>query len=209
MVVSSNLCQRKTSFRKGSFLERQKMSFKKLSCCFVVLISFCWSTYAYLVVEPPRSELTDRPSSLISVETKLGTVIGYKQDVLNRTINVFYGLPYGEPPIGKLRFKRSKLVTKLSQDPYLALSFKPHCYLPKAKFNSRDQFSEDCLYLNVWTPDIEKSKANGTCQKKYAVIVYIYGYDSSIYQMSSLAKWNEKHHFYNAERIATFDTILP
>ena len=120
------------------------MSSRKFACFLFFLFGFCSSACSYLVVEFPKSELVHRPSALISVDTKLGTIIGYKQDVRNQTINVFYGVPYGEPPIGKLRFKKSKLITKFPQDPYPALSFKPHCHLPLAKFNPNDKFDEDC-----------------------------------------------------------------
>lgn len=170
------------------------------------LFHFCQT--AHLAIEFPKSELGERPSSLISVETKLGTIIGYKQDVRNQTINVFYGVPYAEPPTGKLRFKKPKLIEKFPQNPYAALSFKPHCYIPSAKFNPSDQFDEDCLYMTIYTPDIERSKVNGVCQNKYAVIVYIYGFDNSIFRMSPFSKWDDKHHLYNAELIPTFDTIF-
>ena len=121
---------------------------KKLSC-FIFLFSFFLP--AHLVEWPkfPKSELVQRPSSLVSVYTKLGTVIGYRQDVRNQTINVFYGVPFAEPPIGKLRFKRSKLITKFPQNPYPALSFKPHCYVQKKNFHPSDEFSEDCKYFVI------------------------------------------------------------
>lgn len=45
-------------------------------------------------LRPQKSELKDKPSSLISVQTELGNLIGYKKDVQNKTINVFYGVPY-------------------------------------------------------------------------------------------------------------------
>ena len=62
--------------------------------------------------------------------------------------------------------------------------------------------------MTIYTPDIERSKVHGVCQEKYAVIVYIYGKDNSIFRMSSFSNLNDKHHLYNAELIATFDTIF-
>ena len=49
----------------------------------------------------------------------------------------FLWVPYVEPPTGKLRFKKAKLIRKFPQNPYAALSFKPHCYVAKGTFNSR------------------------------------------------------------------------
>ena len=176
--------------------------------CFVHLVAFCGLAHGYLVVEYPKSELLKPPASLVSVETKLGTAIGYRQPVRNHTINVFYGLPYAEPPTGKLRFKKSRPIARFPENPYPALSFKPHCYLPYDKFNPSDKFDEDCLYLNMWTPDLEASKVNGVCRKKYAVIIYLFGFDNSIFRMSPFSRWDDKRHLYNAELIPTFETIF-
>lgn len=62
--------------------------------------------------------------------------------------------------------------------------------------------------MTIYTPDIDRSRVNGVCQKKYAVIVFIYGFDNSIYQMSTFSKWNDKHHLFNGELIPTFETIF-
>ena len=99
--------------------------------------------FAIGLYEIPKSELNHRPSGLVSVDTRLGTVIGYEQEVLNRTINVFYGLPYAEPPIGKLRFKKTQPIKKFPNDPYSALSFKPHCRIRNLRnYHPNDNFSE-------------------------------------------------------------------
>ena len=183
------------------------MFLAKFSCVF--LFNFVLPIYSDLLdLEFPKSKLNERPSSLVSVETRLGTVIGYKQDARNQTINIFYGLPFAEPPTGKLRFKKSKLIRKFPSNPYAALSFKPHCHVSRIRYNPRDRFDEDCLYMTIYTPDIERSKVNGVCRKKFAVIVYITGAEGSIFRMSLFSKWNEQHHLYNGELFPTFETIF-
>ena len=138
-----------------------------------------------LDIEYHKAELRNRPKSLISVETRLGTLIGYKQPAQNQTVNVFYGVPYAEPPIGKFRFRKSKLIERFPANPYAALDFKPHCAQPHAKkFHAGDRFEEDCLYANIWTPDLEDARdANGKCKRLSSVMIFIFGGKSSVYLM--------------------------
>lgn len=151
------------------------MFFSKLIFFEILLLINCSSVASIVHFNLHQSKLEIKPSSLISLETSLGTVIGYEEQVQNKTINVFYGLPYAEAPIGKLRFRKSKLIQKFPYEPYEALEFKPHCPLLKnnKKFDSTDLFDEDCLYMNIWTPNLEK--INGECKKKYNVMIFIHG----------------------------------
>lgn len=159
-----------------------------------------------------KSELAVRPSSLVQVDTSLGTLVGYAQKVQNKTINVFYGVPYAEPPVDALRFKRSSLIGRFPQEPYEALQFKAHCPLLKvpSRYNESDLFSDDCLYLNLWTPDLDRLKEGGTCKSKKNVMIYIVGSNSSIYQMFPYADENGRAYIaYNGELFAALhDTIV-
>ena len=122
-------------------------------------------------IEIQKSKLKDNLTTLTSINTSLGTLIGYKKEVQNQTINVFYGVPYAFPPIGKLRFRKTKLINKFPNEPYSALNFKPHCLKKKhAQYHPTDTFSEDCLYLNIWTPNL----TNDQCSAKYPVMIYIF-----------------------------------
>lgn len=87
--------------------------------------------------------------ALISLETELGTLIGQKKVVQNRPINVFYGVPYAEPPVGQLRFRRTKVIKKFPTDPYTALSYKTRCpqQLP-SYYAYNGTFDEDCKFCS-------------------------------------------------------------
>jgi carboxylesterase type B len=83
---------------------------------------------------------------------------------LSDNVNVFLGIPYAEPPVGKLRFRPPQ---KINPGPYdwqritNATSFGPICF----QFHYRTVFganllpatneSEDCLTLNVFVPRLK------------------------------------------------------
>ena len=64
-------------------------------------------------------------------------------------VRMFLGIPYAAPPVGELRWKPPQEVTSWTQV-RASTAFGPSCPQPKQK--SDGTFSEDCLYLNVWTP---------------------------------------------------------
>ncbi|TGE27201.1 carboxylesterase/lipase family protein [Hymenobacter metallicola] len=85
-------------------------------------------------------------------------------------IRLFKGVPFGAPPVGALRWKEPQPVQKWT-GVRAAKQFGPRAMqLPLyGDMNFRSNgVSEDCLYLNVWTP--AKS-----AQQKLPVLVYFYG----------------------------------
>ena len=116
--------------------------FVRVSMLFLLNFSF---VFTLVDIKIQKANIGRSPNdSLFSLATSLGTLIGYRKNVQNRTISVFYGVPYAEPPVKELRFRRSKLIEKFPTDPYPALDLKPHCPQPRSrKYHPDDKFAED------------------------------------------------------------------
>lgn len=114
------------------------------------------------------------------METKVVTKQGAVQGLLSqdgRTV-IFRGVPYAQPPVGELRFRRPQ-----AHQPWEGVrdctQFGPRC--PQADLASMDFYGrefyddlvppedEDCLYLNIWTP------AEAGPASKLPVLFWIHG----------------------------------
>ena len=109
----------------------------------------------------------------VTVDTNVGSIIGKIEDVTidSKQIQVteFLGIPFAEPPIGKLRFTKPVQKGNLTS-PYNATEFGPGCLQIKNLIPGLvPKLSENCLFLNVFVPGAP-SPAN-----RYAVMVWIYG----------------------------------
>lgn len=92
----------------------------------------------------------------IIIETKQGKIKGYEREEIKK----FKGIPYAEPPVGKLRFRSS--IPKESWSGVLdCTKFGPDVPQRESFFTPQPrplQDEEKCLTLNVWTPEIDDSK---------------------------------------------------
>ena len=111
------------------------------------------------------------------IDPVVQTQSGYVKGVVNDSNNVvvFKGIPYAAPPVGDLRWREPQPVTPwqgvrdASKFGPSAIQVKAGSRLPWTKeFMVQNEISEDCLYLNVWTP----AKTNSD---KLAVFVFIHG----------------------------------
>jgi len=106
-------------------------------------------------------------AGLEQVKTAHGVVIGAAEE---NGVRAFRGIPFAEPPVGELRWKPPQ-PAKSWKDPRPAEKFGPRCMQRRVfgdmGFRS-DGMSEDCLYLNVWTPATSASA-------RLPVLVYFYG----------------------------------
>ena len=107
------------------------------------------------------------PSAVVLTEA--GPIRGFKKQSSSAesSIDCFLGVPYAAPPVGDLRW-RSPQPLKHWQEVRNCFDFGPD--FPQATnllFRAPSQ-SEDCLYLNVWAPEIQHAR-------KLPVMVWIHG----------------------------------
>ncbi|WP_340644316.1 carboxylesterase/lipase family protein [Phenylobacterium sp.] len=83
------------------------------------------------------------------VKTEAGSVRG----VTEHGVSAYLGLPYAAPPVGSLRWRPPKPAKPWS-GVRPATTFAPACPQTGVSMpgETPPQTSEDCLYLNVWTP---------------------------------------------------------
>ena len=128
------------------------------------IITVFLSSQSYSVPEP-------------EVTIEWGTIKGFEEEVLGKKINTFLGIPFAEPPLGELRYAKSIPLRDKAKYTYRADKWPKACIeitsvsrLPdKVRSDLTIVRSEDCLYLNIWSPNVIEANS------LKPVLIYIHG----------------------------------
>lgn len=134
-----------------------KKVFSLISVCMVYIgLSFGYAAE----IDANTTDLLGR-SAWPVVKTGYGPVKGVKEE----GITVFRGIPFAKPPVGELRFAPPEEPEPWSE----TLDCSKFRDVPVQENNTAPfKQSEDCLYLNIWTPENAKGK-------NLPVFVFIHG----------------------------------
>ncbi|XP_052746638.1 esterase E4-like [Bicyclus anynana] len=110
----------------------------------------------------------------VKVRVEQGVLLGNKEaTVFNRkSYYSFYGVPYAQAPIGKLRFKDPKPPKIWKQPLDATTEFRGACAQAHIVHKHGQYGFENCLYLNIYTPYLPQEVK----PILKAVIVWIHGY---------------------------------
>jgi len=117
-------------------------------------------------------------SNTSTVSTTSGPVTGVQAD---NGVQMFLGIPYAEPPVGDLRWKAPQAI-KPWTEPLAADAYGPVCP-QKRGAKIVEGTNEDCLTINVWTPNVAP-------EKKLPVMVWFHPGSFSI---NSGSTWGGKN----------------
>src|SRR5579859_4521894 len=128
------------------------------------LLAILWMLGTALQTHASMTPITGDP-----VQTSAGAVSGTS---LPSGVRAYLGIPYAQPPVRELRWMPPK-PTRWS-GVWNADRFGPECIQVLRPHGINHYFgeeptSEDCLYLNIWTP----AGANAT--SNLPVVAFIYG----------------------------------
>ncbi len=123
---------------------------------------------------------------MVIVSTNKGKIRG----IQNENCQCFLGVPFAKPPVKDLRFQEPQ---PMDQWDYIkdATKFGPVCPQNHQEFVEQEE-SEDCLYLNIWTPSADN--------KLRPVMFYIHG-GGFLTGMSSLPR-------INGSRLASYGDVV-
>lgn len=102
-------------------------------------------------------------------DTQEGRVRGRVVRVIGKDVEEYRGIPFAEPPVGKLRFKPPKPKAPWEGTLDSISTACPQLKVPLFVIEDVD-FTEDCLHLNVWVP--ERARQEGS---KRPVLVWFHG----------------------------------
>jgi len=126
--------------------------------------------FLILAVIALKIEASSQSTNAFAVQVKIDNGVIEGNYNTHSGIQTYFGVPFAKPPVGNLRWKAPQPLDKWSGVKQTKkFGPRPMQTIVFGDMNSRsDGVSEDCLYLNVWTP----AKRN---TKDLPVLVYFYG----------------------------------
>ena len=125
------------------------------------------TTSAITLAQSPKTSLaqSSKPATTPAIATEAGAISGVQEGGLS----VYKGVPFAAPPVGDLRWRAPAPLTHWTGT-RRADAFAPACMQDGVSMPGETPpvVSEDCLYLNLWTP-VKSAK------ERLPVIVWIYG----------------------------------
>lgn len=126
---------------------------------------------------PPEYYLRQAFDAPVLLKTKLGILEGVRSIKFNKHLYTFLSVPYAKPPVDQLRFKAPQAIERW-EGILQATKWPPFCVQPSMTLASKSSpvhplsqmMSEDCLYMNIWTPSLKFNKNH-----KRPVMVWIHG----------------------------------
>lgn len=111
---------------------------------------------------------------------------GALEGVTKDGLTIYMGVPFAAPPVGELRWREPQPVAPW-QGSRKATSFAPACMQKGVSMPGEKPpaTSEDCLYLNIWTPA-------KTANERLPVMVWIYGGGYTNGSASMPLYWGDK-----------------
>lgn len=105
-------------------------------------------------------------TSVPIVNTSVGSFQGTHLELANGSSqDIFYGIPYAQPPVGALRFARPQPVNTTASTVHNNTAPAKECYQPLdygGVNRTLNDVSEDCLILDVYRPVLGDSGTNGS-----------------------------------------------
>ncbi|KAF8785346.1 Cholinesterase like protein [Argiope bruennichi] len=114
----------------------------------------------FLILSLVASSVYGVPDKPFKVKTSSGILVGRESEVLGKKLRLFLGIPYAQPPIENLRFKKPQPLDSPEIERNVT-DFGPSCMQPQHVASvispllnpNAAQFSEDCLFLNIYVPN--------------------------------------------------------
>ncbi|CAL8104687.1 unnamed protein product [Calicophoron daubneyi] len=137
------------------------------------------------VPETPWQCPPDRPQTATNVGIFCGIreIVHWPDGVASK-VDIYYGIRYGQPPVGQLRFRKPLPPVPQPHRVFSVAEMPPSCPQPKdtlfqdspavRMWQPNTPLNEDCLFLNIWVPNSNVDEAENE-RKKLAVMVWIYG----------------------------------